>query len=681
MRRILVTSALPYANGPLHIGHMLEAVQTDIWVRFQKLCGHDCVYVCADDTHGTPIMLKAQAEGITPEELIATVGAEHRATYRDFLVHHDYFHSTNSVENRELTASIFKALDRGGFIHRRTIRQAFDAEAGMFLPDRYVKGTCPRCSAKEQYGDSCEACGATYAPADLIDPVSVVSGTRPIERESEHLFFRLAAFEPMLREWTRSGALDKSVANKLDEWFDAGLRDWDISRDAPYFGFEIPDNPGKFFYVWLDAPVGYMAASLALANEKKLDWDAWWGPKSTAELYHFIGKDILYFHTLFWPAVLEGAGFRRPTAVHAHGFLTVNGQKMSKSRGTFINGRDYLDRLPPEALRYYFAAKLNNGIDDIDLSLDDFVSRFNSDVVGKLINIASRCAGFVARSGGQLAPALPEPALYADFAAARSAIAALYENRDFGAAIREIAALADRANQYIDTHKPWVAAKDPTRSTEVLAVCTQGLNLFRVLMMYLQPVLPNIAAQAGKFLGKPFSHWDEISTPLLGTALLPYETLATRLDAQAVASLVQPVTQPKATPVMTPSATTPEKTLAVTAPNEQPVATPEITIEDFARVDLRTARVVSAELIEGADKLLKLSVDLDGSIRTIFAGIRSSYEPTSLVGKHVVVVANLKPRKMRFGVSEGMILAASDANGGIFLVTPDAGAGAGLRVK
>ena len=676
MRRILVTSALPYANGPLHIGHVLEAVQTDIWVRFQRLNGNDCRYVCADDTHGTPIMLKAQTEGTTPEALIATVGAEHRATYADFLVQHDYFHTTHSEENRDLTGQLFATLQQAGYIATRTIRQAYDADARMFLPDRYVRGTCPRCGAKDQYGDSCEVCGSTYTPAELIDPVSVISGTRPIERESEHLFFRLGAFEPMLREWTRSGALDASVANKLDEWFTAGLRDWDISRDAPYFGFEIPGHPGKYFYVWLDAPIGYMAASLKLARTAGLDWNGWWGKDSSAELYHFIGKDILYFHTLFWPAVLHGAGFRRPTAVHAHGFLTVNGQKMSKSRGTFINGRHYLERLPPEPLRYYFAAKLGPGIDDIDMALDDFVNRFNSDIVGKLVNIASRCAGFVARGGGRLASSLPQPALYADFAAARSRIGECYEGRDFAAAVREIAALADRANQYIDAEKPWLIAKDPARAAEVLQVCTQGLNLFRALMMFLTPVLPAMAERAGRFLGKPFANWDEITEPLLGTELRAYEPLATRLDPKVVATLVDAEVTPAA-PTAAAAAGSAATAVPVLAP---PTAPAEITIEEFGRIDLRVARVLAAELVDGADKLLKLSLDVGGETRTVFAGIRAAYDPQRLVGRQVVVVANLKPRKMRFGVSQGMVLAAG-GDDGIFLVSPDDGAVSGLRVK
>jgi methionyl-tRNA synthetase len=707
MRRILVTSALPYANGPLHFGHILEAVQTDIWVRFQRLRGNECVYVCADDTHGTPIMLKAQAEGVTPEALIARIEREHRDDYAGFLVAHDHYHSTHSPENREITSRIFAALDAGGHVARRTIRQAYDAQAQMFLPDRYVKGTCPVCGTKDQYGDSCENCGATYSPSDLKDAISVVSGTPPVERESEHLFFRLGNFEALLRDWTRSGAIDASVANKLDEWFDAGLKDWDISRDAPYFGFEIPGHPGKYFYVWLDAPIGYMGAFAAMCRAKGWNFDDWWGAGSTAELRHFIGKDILYFHTLFWPAVLHGSGHRTPTAVHAHGFLSVNGQKMSKSRGTFITARRYLERLPPEPLRYYFAAKLGPGIEDMDFSLDDFVARVNSDLVGKVVNIASRCSGFVARAGGNLAAALPQPALYAEFAAARERIAALYETRDFAQAMREIMALADRANQYIDGEKPWNLAKDPARAADVVAVCTQGLNLFRVLAAYLAPVLPQMTAGVDRLFGTPLANWDDVATPLLGTALAPYEPLATRLDPKLVATLVEaaPDAAADATPAAGAKAPSADDTssaparkagaargandgnakpAAAAAPAAGAPAEPasgEITIEEFQRVDLRVARVVNAELVDGADKLLKLTVSLGDEERTVFAGIRSAYAPERLIGRHVVVVANLKPRKMRFGLSQGMVLAASGEDGGPFVVVPDDGAAAGMRVK
>jgi methionyl-tRNA synthetase len=696
MRRILVTSALPYANGPLHFGHILEAVQTDIWVRFQRLRGHECLYVCADDTHGTPIMLKAQAEGITPEQLIERVYAEHRADYEGFLVGHDCFHSTHSAENLEITTRIWRALDAAGHVARRTIRQAYDEQAGMFLPDRYVKGTCPVCRTPDQYGDSCENCGATYSPSDLVDPVSVVSGTRPVERDSEHLFFRLGSFEAMLRAWTRSGAIDAAVANKLDEWFDAGLKDWDVSRDAPYFGFEIPGHPGKYFYVWLDAPIGYMGAFLALCRARGLDFDAWWGKGSTAELHHFIGKDILYFHTLFWPAVLEGSGFRTPTAVHAHGFLSVNGQKMSKSRGTFITARRYLERLPAEPLRYYFAAKLGPGIEDMDFALEDFVARVNADLVGKVVNIASRCAGFVARAGGRLAAQLPQPALYEEFAAARERIAALYEGRDYAQAMREIMALADRANQYIDGEKPWNLAKDPARAADVVAVCTQGLNLFRVLSAYLAPVLPQMTAGVGRLFGRPLAHWDDVAQPLLGTELAPYEPLATRLDPALVATLVEappavgtpdaaakPAKAAKPKPAAAQAASGARATGGGAASPPTAAAdgaSAEITIDEFQRVDLRVARVVAAELVEGADKLLKLTVSLGDEERTVFAGIRSAYDPERLVGRHVVVVANLKPRKMRFGLSQGMVLAAGDGSGP-YLVAPDEGAAAGMRVK
>lgn len=675
MRRLLVTSALPYANGPLHLGHLLEAIQTDIWVRFQRLSGNEAYYFCAEDTHGTPVMLKAQAEQVTPETLIARVAAEHSADYRGFLIAHDNFHSTHSEENRLRTEAIFKILDAAGHIRRRAVRQAYDETAGMFLPDRYVKGTCPVCKTPDQYGDSCESCGSTYSPAELIDAVSVVSGTKPVERESEHLFFSLTAFEPMLKEWTRSGALQDGVANKLDEWFSAGLKDWDISRESPYFGFEIPGAPGKYFYVWLDAPIGYIASFEHYAARHGLDFSDWWGKDSTAELYHFIGKDILYFHTLFWPAVLTGAGLRRPTGVHAHGFLTVDGLKMSKSRGTFILARDYLERLPPEALRYYFAAKLGAGIDDLDLALDDFVARVNSDLVGKVVNIASRCAGFIEKSGGRLAATLADPLLYADFVAAGASVRAHYESKDYASAMREAMMLADRANQYIDTHKPWSLAKDPAQGEAVVAVCTQGLNLFRVLIGYLKPVLPEVAGQAEAFLGAPLRHWDDLATPLLGTPLNPYAPLFTRLDPKVVKSLVASGAPAATAPAPAPAAATAGKAPAGTE------APSEITVDDFAKLDLRVARVLDAALVEGADKLLKLRLSLGDSERTVFAGIRAAYAPETLVGRHVVVVANLKPRQMKFGLSEGMVLAAGPGGKDVFLVTPDPGGEPGMRVK
>jgi len=689
-RQILVTSALPYANGPLHLGHIIEAVQTDVWVRFQKMQGHDCLYVCAEDTHGTPIMIKAQTEGVTPEALIARVAEEHRADYRDFLIGHDHFHSTHSDENRYFTDLMFERLNAAGHITRRSVRQAYDETAGMFLPDRYVRGTCPTCKTPDQYGDSCEACGATYTPAELLDPKSTISGTPPVWRESEHLFFALGHFDAMLREWVASGSLQPAVRAKLDEWFASGLQDWDISRDAPYFGFGIPGHPGKYFYVWFDAPIGYLGSFKALCDRRGIDMQHYLKPDSPTELFHFIGKDISYFHTLFWPAVLHGSGFRRPTAVHVHGFLTINGQKMSKSRGTFITARRYLEHLPAEPLRYYFAAKLGPGVDDIDLSLEDFTARVNSDVVGKLVNIASRCAGFVSRAGGRLATNLPEPELHAEFAAAAPRIAALYEARDYSQAMREIMQLADRANQYVDARKPWALARDPQQAQAALEVATQGINLFRVLMLYLAPVLPQMACKAAAFLGTPLARWSEVDAPLLGTELAAYEPLATRLESKAVAALVaQPETQTAAATVVTNAATSQKKAAdakpaAAAASPATVVASTEsalIGIDDFAKVQLRIAEVLAASTVEGSDKLLKLTLGLGDSQRTVFSGIRKSYSPESLIGKRVVLVANLAPRKMRFGVSEGMVLCATDENDRVFLLTADDGAAGGMPIS
>ncbi|MBM4238245.1 MAG: methionine--tRNA ligase [Gammaproteobacteria bacterium] len=673
-RKILVTSALPYANGPLHLGHIIEAVQTDIWVRFQRMRGNDCLYVCAEDTHGTPIMIKAQSEGISPEQLIARVAEEHRADYQGFLIGHDQFHSTHSAENRYFTDLMFNRLNEGGHISKQSVRQAYDEKAGMFLPDRYVKGGCPTCKAPDQYGDSCEVCGATYSPADLIEPRSTVSGTVPVWRESDHLFFALGRFDAMLREWVHSGSLQDAVRAKLEEWFSSGLQDWDISRDAPYFGFEIPGHPGKYFYVWFDAPIGYLGSLKALCERRGLDIQSYLAPDSKAELHHFIGKDISYFHTLFWPAVLHGSGYRRPTAVHVHGFLTINGQKMSKSRGTFITARRYLEHLPAEPLRYYFAAKLGAGVDDIDLSLEDFTARVNSDLVGKLVNIASRCAPFVARGGGQLAATLPDPALYREFAAAAPRIAELYESLDYAQAMREIMLLADRANQYVDTQKPWALAKDPAKSAAALAVATQGINLFRALMVYLAPVLPSMACDAAGLLNAPLSRWDEIDTPLLGTTLAAYQPLAQRLDPKAVAQLVI------APPAPAPQPAAP-KTAAPKASPPQAAAPTTISIDDFARLDLRVAKVINAEAVEGSDKLLKLTLDLGTEQRTVFSGIRKSYAPESMLGRHVVMVANLAPRKMRFGVSEGMVLCASGDDDRVFLLDADDGVAGGMKIS
>jgi methionyl-tRNA synthetase len=670
-RRILVTHALPYANGALHLGHIIESVQTDIWVRFQKMRGHSCIFCCADDAHGTPIMIRAQQEAVTPEELIAGAALEHRRDYDGFLIEFDHYHSTHSDENRRFTREIYEALRARNFIARRAVRQAYDEQAQMFLPDRYVRGTCPRCRSADQFGDSCEVCGSTYTPADLIDPVSTVTGTRPVWRQSDHLFFKLGEFDGMLREYVAGRSLQEAVRAKLAEWFEAGLQDWDISRDAPYFGIEVPDAPGKFFYVWFDAPIGYVASFEAWRAAHGAVFDDYWKSETASELYHFIGKDISYFHTLFWPAVLYGAGYRRPTAVFAHGFLTINGQKMSKSRGTFITARRYLDRLPAEPLRYYFAAKLGSGIEDIDFNLDDFVARTNSDLVGKLVNVASRCAPFVERNGGRLAPALADEGLYAEFIAASEPIAAHYEAREYSAAIREIMELADRANRYIDQHKPWALAKDAARAAQVLGIATQGLNLFRVLLSYLTPVLPRMSQAAATFLGTHFKDWEAVRAPLLGGPLLPYQPLATRLDARAVASLVD-AGEAVAAPATTPA--------AKAASSGSPPSS--ISIQEFARLDLRVARVTQASTVEGSDKLLQLTLDLGSEQRTVFSGIRSAYRPEQLVGRQVVLVANLAPRKMRFGVSEGMVLCANgEGDTGVFLIEPDEGAGPGMKVN
>ena len=537
-RKILVTSALPYANSPLHLGHMLEQTQTDIWVRFQQSRGHHCRYVCADDAHGTAIMLSAEAAGRTPEAHIAAIQAHHERDSAGFLIQFDHYHSTHSEENRRWSETIFQRLEASGHIHCREITQAFDPEKSLFLADRFIKGTCPKCRAPDQYGDNCEACGATYAPADLIDPVSALSGATPVNKASDHLFFKLGDFEALLTTWINSGQLQTPIANKLREWLDSGLQDWDISRDAPYFGFEIPGYSDKYFYVWLDAPIGYIASHEVLCQQQGDDFDAYWLPGGDTELYHFIGKDIVNFHGLFWPAMLDSAGLRQPTAVYAHGFLTVNGVKMSKSRGTFILAETYLAHLDPEYLRYYFAAKLSSGVDDIDLNLDDFVQRVNADLIGKVVNIASRCAGFLRKKfDNKLSANCSEPELVQSFIDAGDSIAALYEAREFNRAMREVIALADRANQYIDDKKPWVMAKDEAQASAVQEVCSVGINLFRVLATYLKPVLPNMAQKSEAFLCTSLD-WTTLETPLVQHQLAPFEPLLQRVDAEVVAAMV-----------------------------------------------------------------------------------------------------------------------------------------------
>ncbi|WP_295405312.1 methionine--tRNA ligase [uncultured Thiocystis sp.] len=676
-RDILITSALPYANGPIHIGHLVEYIQTDIWARFQKMRGHHCWYVCADDAHGTPIMLRARQEGIAPEALIARVAAEHRADFADFRVGFDNYHSTHSPENQHFASLIYERNRDAGHIAKRTISQAYDPVEQMFLPDRFIKGECPKCGAADQYGDNCEVCGASYSPAELKNPRSAVSGAVPEQRESDHYFFRLGDFEEMLRVWTRGG-LQKEVANKLDEWFDAGLQEWDISRDAPYFGFEIPDHPGKFFYVWLDAPIGYLASFQNLCDRTEgLDFDHYWGKDSKAELYHFIGKDIIYFHALFFPAMLHGAGFRTPSAIFAHGFLTVDGQKMSKSRGTFIKARTYLDYLNPEYLRYYFAAKLGPNVDDIDLNLEDFTARVNADLVGKVVNIASRCAGFIGkRFAGKLSGALSEPNLFAEFVQAGDAIADAYERREFSRAVREIMALADRANQYIDEQAPWVVAKQPGRDAELQDICSMGINLFRLLIGYLRPILNGTAADAEAFLRIDPLTWAALADPLLDHEIAPYKPLMTRVEPARIAAMLEASKEDL-------SAT--GATAAVTdQPNphltRDPIAVP-VDVDTFAKTDLRIALIREAKWVEGADKLLQLTLDLGGETRNVFAGIRSAYDPKDLEGRLTVMVANLAPRKMRFGVSEGMVLAAGPGGKEIFILSPDSGAEPGMKVK
>ncbi|MGX5202000.1 methionine--tRNA ligase [Aliikangiella sp. IMCC44632] len=667
-RKILVTSALPYANGSIHIGHMLEHIQTDIWTRFQKMRGHQCISVCADDTHGTPIMLRAQKEGISPEEFIAATREEHLKDFEDFLVEYDNYHSTHSEENKVLCEYIYRELEAKGHIEKRSITQLYDPEKGMFLPDRFVKGDCPKCDSADQYGDNCDNCGATYSPTELKNPKSAISGATPIEKDSEHFFFKLPEFEEMLKTWTRQGHVQEQIANKLDEWFDAGLQQWDISRDAPYFGFEIPGAPGKYFYVWVDAPMGYMASFKNLCDKRgDLDFDAYWGKDSDAEIHHFIGKDIVYFHTLFWPAMLEGSGFNKPTKVHAHGFLTVNGTKMSKSKGTFIKARTYLNHLQPEYLRYYFMAKLTSKVDDFDLNLEDFIARINSDLVGKYINIASRCANFISKKfAGTLSDNIAEHPLIKEFQAASNDIANCYETKDYGKAIREIMNLADKANQYIATEEPWVKIKQEETAAEVQTISSVALNLFRILTIYLKPAVPEIAKQVEAFLNIEPLSWQDSNNLLLGHKINRFKPMVQRVDPKQLDKMIEE---------------SKEVTEAENSPKLTDPIKPEIEFADFDKVDLRLATIVKAEHVEGADKLLKLQLDLGGVTKQVFAGIKSAYQPEDLEGKLTVMVANLKPRKMRFGMSEGMVLAAGPGGSDLWVLSPDEGAQAGMRVK
>ncbi|MBA1379066.1 methionine--tRNA ligase [Pseudomonas brassicacearum] len=677
-RKILVTSALPYANGSIHLGHMLEYIQTDMWTRFQKHRGNQCIYVCADDAHGSAIMLRAEKEGITPEQLIANVQAEHSADFAEFLVDFDNFHSTHAEENRELSSQIYLKLRDAGHISTRSVTQYFDPEKKMFLADRFIKGTCPKCGTEDQYGDNCEKCGATYAPTDLKDPKSAISGATPVLRDSQHFFFKLPDFQQMLQTWTRSGTLQDAVANKLAEWLDSGLQEWDISRDAPYFGFEIPGEPGKYFYVWLDAPIGYMASFKNLCDRTPaLDFDAFWGKDSTAEVYHFIGKDIVNFHALFWPAMLEGAGFRKPTGINVHGYLTVNGQKMSKSRGTFIKARTYLDHLSPEYLRYYYAAKLGRGVDDLDLNLEDFVQKVNSDLVGKVVNIASRCAGFIHKgNAGVLVAGNAAPELTDAFLAAAPSIADAYESRDFARAMREIMALADRANAWIADKAPWSLAKQEGKQDEVQAICALGINLFRQLVIFLKPVLPLLAADAEAFLNVAPLTWNDHQILLSNHQLNEFKPLMTRIDATKVQAMIDASKEDLAASQTDTGGPSGNGELA-----KDPLS-PEIDFDAFAAVDLRVALIVKAEAVEGADKLLRLTLDIGDEQRNVFSGIKSAYpDPAKLEGRLTMMIANLKPRKMRFGISEGMVMAAGPGGEEIYLLSPDSGAKPGQRIK
>ncbi len=689
-RKILVTSALPYANGSIHLGHLVEYIQTDIWVRFQKMQGHTVHYVCADDTHGTPIMLRAEKEGITPEALIDAVHKEHSADFKEFLVEFDNYYSTNSEENRALSSEIYKKLKANGKIATKTIEQFYDPVKNMFLPDRFIKGECPKCHAKDQYGDSCEVCGATYNPTELINAYSAVSGAAPVRKETEHYFFKLSECETFLKEWTRSGTLQGEAANKMGEWFENGLNDWDISRDAPYFGFEIPDAPGKYFYVWLDAPIGYMASFKKLCQTKGLDFDEYWAKDSKTELYHFIGKDILYFHALFWPATLEYSGYRKPTQIFAHGFLTVNGEKMSKSRGTFITARSYLDHIKnPEYLRYYYAAKLNSTMEDIDLNLEDFVARVNSDLVGKYVNIASRTANILNKYfEGKLCELEPNTAFYArGLIGIEEEVKLAYQQRDYSKAVRLTMGYADEINQFVQTKQPWVLAKDlEANKTELHQICTNALLGFYNLSILIKPILPALVENVERLFSTPDLQWDDLGTkptsPVRAKTIKEFEHLMTRVDPKQIEAMTEANKENL-------QATTPqphsEQRHAVHQQNEVNADATEveyISIDDFTKVDLRIAKIVSAEHVEGAEKLLKLMLDIgEDKPRQVFAGIKSAYDPATLVGRLTVMVANLAPRKMKFGMSEGMVLAASNELGGPFILSPDVGSQAGMRVK
>lgn len=671
-RRILVTSALPNANGPIHLGHVLEQIQTDIWVRFQRMRGNQAVYVCADDAHGTATMIKAEQEGVPAEALVENMRQLHVADSQGFLIAHDNYYSTHSPENQHYSELIYDRLQEAGLIFTEKVEQLYDPEKGLFLADRFVVGSCPKCKTPDQYGDNCENCGATYNANELIDPKSIFSGATPELRGSDHYFFDLGRYTDFLKGWTRSDAVQPEIANKLAEWLDDGLRAWDISRDAPYFGFTIPGTTGKYFYVWMDAPIGYMASFQNLCDrDNDLNFDDFWAPDSSAEVHHFIGKDIVNFHALFWPAVLDGANFRTPSKVHTHGFLTVDGTKMSKSRGTFILAKTYLEHLSPEYLRYYYAAKLNGSADDLDLNLEDFVARVNSDLVGKVINIASRTAGFLVKQfDGVLADSVHDAALMAQFHAQAEPIAALFEAGDTAKAMREVTALADAANQYIAKHEPWNMAKNPEQRDAVQLVCSQGINMFRCLAIFLKPVLPEMAEKAEAFLNVQPLIWADAEAPLLGHTISKFKPMLQRIETAQIEKMVEASKQPESAPASASG--------KPSAPRDAPG---EISIDDFMKVQLKVARIIEATPVEGADKLLQLTLDVGDHQRQVFSGIKAAYHAEDLVGRLTVVVANLATRKMRFGVSEGMVLAAGPGGSDIFLLSPDSGAEPGMNVK
>lgn len=681
-RKILVTSALPYANGSIHLGHMVEHIQTDVWVRFQKLRGHECYYCCADDTHGTPVMLAAQKQGIAPEDMIAKVREEHLADFTDFGIGYDNYYSTHSPENKQFSQDIYRALKANGKIESRVIEQLFDPEKQMFLPDRFVKGECPKCHAQDQYGDNCEACGTTYSPTELINPYSAVSGAKPELRESEHFFFKLGECADFLKAWTSGNNphdgkphLQAEALNKMKEWLGEGeettLSDWDISRDAPYFGFEIPDAPGKYFYVWLDAPVGYMASFKNLCDRIGVDFDEYFKADSQTEMYHFIGKDILYFHALFWPAMLHFSGHRAPTGVYAHGFLTVDGQKMSKSRGTFITAKSYLEQgLNPEWMRYYIAAKLNSKIEDIDLNLQDFISRVNSDLVGKYVNIAARASGFIAKRFESRLKDVADSALLAKLTAQSEAIAECYESREYAKALRDIMALADIVNEYVDANKPWELAKQEGQDARLHEVCSELINAFTMLTAYLAPVLPQTAANAARFLNLDAITWANTRVTLGEHAINKYEHLMQRVEQKQVDDLIEANKQSIQT------------TPAPVEDSKYEKVAEQAGFDDFMKIDMRVAKVLNCEAVEGSTKLLKFDLDFGFEKRIIFSGIAAFYpNPAELNGRMVIAVANFAPRKMaKFGVSEGMILSAATADGKLKLLDVDAGAQPGDKV-